>query len=121
MFQTIWKNKQKHSISTRSSDSEVLQVCIKINLCGHWHQKSTVWSGAANKVRDGAPRVLLSVKHPSLLRHFWIISQGEVHFHRHLSFLVNTEGNHFQVNGPGQAHVNTVNAKLTVFEQSLNL
>lgn len=31
-----------------------------------------------------------------------------MHFHRHLSFLVNTEGNHFQVDGRGQAHVNIV-------------
>lgn len=83
-------------------------------------EKHTVWSGAANKVRVHSlwPP---SVKHPGHLRHFWSIRLRKVHFHPQLSFLVNTEGNHFQLSGRGQTDINTFDAKFTLSELCFNI
>lgn len=44
-----------------------------------------------------------------------------MHFHPHLSFLVNTEAYRVQVNGQSQAHVNIVHATFTLSDRGLNI
>lgn len=91
---------------TLTTSQHVLQHYVKfvcVFVCELWHQSQKKQSLCERLQKSTGSETVKNI--PLTCVTFRIISLWEMHFHPQLSFLVNKEGNHFQVNGGGQAHL----------------